>query len=120
SFGTDEQAGPNGSSMVAESSAEGLAGADALGVEPAAESLEESSDEQAASVSGSTAAADTATAARRKRSVFMAFSWIEGDVRSGGWWRGRAGRAGVRAVRRPGVSPRAERDRRGWSAPAVR
>ncbi|GGS00908.1 hypothetical protein GCM10010284_37480 [Streptomyces rubiginosohelvolus] len=73
SFGTDEQAGPNGSVMVAESSAEGLAGADALGVEPAAESLEESSDEQAVSASGSTAAADTATAARRKRSVFMAF-----------------------------------------------
>ncbi|GHF76653.1 hypothetical protein GCM10010504_51810 [Streptomyces griseus] len=89
--------------MAAESSAEGLAGADALGVEPAAESLEESSDEQAVSVSGSIAAADTATAARRKRSVFMAFSWIEGDVRSGGWWRGWAGRAGAaggRAVAR--------------------
>ncbi|GGP68066.1 hypothetical protein GCM10010231_43660 [Streptomyces sindenensis] len=59
--------------MAAESSAEGLAGADALAVEPDAESLEESSDEQAVSASGSTAAADAATAARRKRSVFMVF-----------------------------------------------
>lgn len=45
-----------------------------LAVEPEALSLE--SLEQAVRASGSTAAADTATAARRMWRVFMMFSWV--------------------------------------------